>query len=708
MNNHQVFEGKKSIRFSLRNKLIIIFGLMIVISLSVTIYVSVYTARKAVIKKITDHFIDKAEDTVKIIDNGISTYLNFLEELAAIPILGMSEYSYDEKLEVLNSKAIFQSNIKQVNLYDSTGIRYTTDGRKVDIRDRPWFLSAMQGKPFASEPLLSRSYNKYLVVFSTPIYDRNRKIVGVLNTTVLAEWLGELIDDVKLSDTGGCYIIGNTGTNLADNREPMIVENQENSIELAKTDSTRASIAVFEKHALEQTEPGYGYYNWHNTDKIAAFAKLETTGWTVIVHDHLDKAMTDVYSLRKTLIFIGFALVSVFLIIVYLFSVQIIKSLRQTVAALENIAERDGDLTVRLPIKNNDEITELAENFNKTIEKIGASIQSIGMNTNAMQDTGKRLATYMTETASAINQMSTNIDDIKEQALTQAANVTETASTIEEIIRTIKQLNGSIENQATNVAESSSSIEQMVANILSITKFISTANETIAELNGATADGKEIVGTAATITQKITEESGSLLDASNVIQHIASQTNLLAMNAAIEAAHAGDSGKGFAVVADEIRKLAEESSSQGRAITTTLKTLSTEIETLANAARTTEGKFNIIFELSARVQDISNNLISKMQEQEAGSNEILKAIQDINLITVEVKNGSTEMLTGGETVAREMQKLDSLTRSITANMNEMASGAVQIDKAVQEVNDITQKNTQNIENLVNELKKFKV
>ena len=180
------------------------------------------------------------------------------------------------------------------------------------------------------------------------------------------------------------------------------------------------------------------------------------------------------------------------------------------------------------------------------------------------------------------------------------------------------------------------------------------------------------------------------------------------MNAAIEAAHAGEAGKGFAVVADEIRKLAEDSAAQGKTITTTLKTLSSEIETLADSSRIVEGKFNTIFTLAEQVKEMSNSLTEAMREQEHGSREVLTAIKNINMVTLEVQAGSAEMLKDSEGVAEEMRKLDNLTRVITDSMNEMASGAVQINNAVQEVNGITQQNKRSIEVLATEVGKFKI
>ena len=679
---------------------------MIALASTIEGLLAVRTAHKAVTEKVEAHLTDKASDVAEIIDGRVTAFWQFLEGIARLPLFSDTSLSNAEKIKLLQKEATFNTDIFELDFSELDGTVHSIDG-DAHIGDRKWFQTARSGKPFISAPLLSVTTQKLIQVISVPIYDNNHQIIGVLSADINGLWLSDQIKDIVVGKTGYCYILNATGTAIA-HKETSVVEQMWNNGEKAKSDLSLQSTANFEKIAMETKTSSVGYYEYKGISKIASYARMELTGWTVIINAPSNEFLGTVNTLRTSMIGIGVAILLIALITVYLVARTMVKPIQTVVTALRNIAQGEGDLTVRLPVTGNDEITDMSEYFNETIAKIGSSIRQVGINSNIMEEIGNELASNMTETASAVHEISANIDGVKQQAMTQAASVTETAATIEEIVRTIKQLNSSIETQAASVAQSSSSVEEMVANIASIGQTLGKTDEVIRSLTTATGDGKATLVTSNTVTQKIAEESGSLMEASSVIQHIASQTNLLAMNAAIEAAHAGEAGKGFAVVADEIRKLAEESSTQGKTITTTLKTLSGEIETLSASSKTVEEKFNAIFTLAEQVKDMSNRLTEAMREQENGSKEVLIAIKSINTVTVEVQAGSEEMLKGGEGVAEEMQKLDGLTRVITESMNEMASGAVQINNAVQEVNEITQKNKRSIQNLAEEVGKFKV
>jgi methyl-accepting chemotaxis protein len=410
---------------------------------------------------------------------------------------------------------------------------------------------------------------------------------------------------------------------------------------------------------------------------------------------------------RYTIILAVLAL-SLSAVIVYFAFNRVTKPIIKVAETLKDISDGEGDLTRSITEHGNDEIADLARYFNKTLDKIKQLIVDIKGRTVTLSDIGGELAGNMTETAAAVNQIASNINSIKGRVISQSASVTQTNATMGNITVNIDKLNGHVEEQTSSMARSSSAIEQMLANIRSVTATLAKNGDSVNDLAYASDAGRESLQNVAADIREIAEQSVELMKINSVMNNIACQTNLLSMNAAIEAAHAGEAGMGFAVVADEIRKLADDSRAQSKTVKVVLKKTTEAIVKVTESVNNVLAKFEAIDEGVKTVSQQAENIRIAMEEQDQGSKQIMDTFVQLNDITRQVKDGSTEMFQGSKEVIQESRNLEQVTQEITGGMNEMAVGAEHINTAVHRVNEISGKNKENIDILMREVSRFKV
>lgn len=538
----------------------------------------------------------------------------------------------------------------------------------------------------SSLPLQDPVSGNHILSFAVPLVAQNKKIGILIYNYNFGFFLGNHIINRSYSNGGYPFIFSQDGIMVTHPSQERIYQDASND-------------GVAKKVLAASETKGFFRYVFKGKYKYSAYMKMGMMPWYVASTIYESDLLSTSVFLRKLIMFISLISILVIYIAVSLFLNKRIVNRLQTMEK-ELVEASGGDLTHRLVPKHNDEITSMVTHFNGMLGSFSAFLNKVRNGIANVQISGSDMNANISEVAAAINEINSNIESVKQQIERQAVSTDQTAAAVEELTRNIDSLNDSITDQTSSVTESSAAIEEMTANIGSISKTVVNAKEEIEHMNTASAQGNVKLDNVLLLMDEIVKQSDQLMTANEVISNMASQTNLLSMNAAIEAAHAGEAGKGFSVVADEIRKLAEQSSDQSKIVGKNLMSIKNSIEAVMSAAKETNQEFIGINDAVETVSTIFNVIESSIEEVNAGSSQILEGLERMKEISIEVNQGATEMRGGNQQIIDAVHHLKEISSVTSSAVEEISVGMNQINISVNEIENLSNGNVAAVDQIL--------
>jgi len=609
----------------------------------------------------------------------------------------LKRFAFDEiegYRKAFASNTVFWASDTDKEFYFAEDNHYTVDA---DDPNNYWYkMTLYETEKYNFNINYNPEIQKIMLWINAPVFDSRRTPIGLVGTGID---ISNFVDAIYRNYSGKAELyFFNTLNEVTGSRNLSHVTDK---VTLDKVLGSTGEEILAAAKRLKSGE----IKNFSSPNGEVAVGNIPALDWYIAAIHPV--SIVNIFSNTMTVVFLlMMAVIAVIFVAFLLLTGWMLKPLNQMIEALDHMST-SWDLTQQIKIKHKDETGTLGEFFNLTFGKMKELIVAIKGKTVALSATGDELASHMTKTKNDIEGIYSNIHGMRGQMLSQSDNVNAAANSIASILSGLNKLNDHITVQVDSVAQSSSAIEEMLANIQSVTQTLVKNTVNINSLAESSDAGRADLQKVSADIQEIALESESLLQINSVMQNIASQTNLLAMNAAIEAAHAGESGRGFAVVADEIRKLAENSGSQSKTISAVLKKIKAMIDTITKSTGIVLERFKTI---ETEVQTVSNQetqIRNAMEEQGQGSRQILEAVNQLNSVTNLVRKASSDMTAKSNDIMNESNDLKKITVQVAEGMDNMSQSVDEIVSIISRVQEITKENKGNIETLRGDIARFK-
>ncbi|MDO5772736.1 MAG: methyl-accepting chemotaxis protein [Spirochaetales bacterium] len=562
--------------------------------------------------------------------------------------------------------------------------------------ERPWFQDAVKnsGEFAITDPYVDTMTNSICTTISKDVKDENNKLLGVAAIDIILDNLSATMADIKISENAKAYMV---------NADGLFITNDDTSFLMEKSIFDESE---FKKHNFTKV-------NFFNSSNIIikggifyGVCKSSSTPWYIVAYGPVSDFTKNSYSAIFKVLLIIIAAIATAAVILLFSAKSSAKEFKLMAVNCNEIAQ--GDFTKEVKDGRTKEAAELAEGFNNIIVDLSSLIKGIRNSANDIGNITENLSEASDVIGQSVETTNSSVENVAQSVQTQIHSVDKIDQSVTEIVKQINSLKSEIETQDRIIDDSSDSIEIVANNVLAVNEKISETSKDVSELvEFADKNRNELKNSVAQILE-VKEKSKNLLDTNKIIASVASQTNLLAMNAAIEAAHAGVAGKGFAVVANEIRKLAETTSKQAKSSSESLKLIQTQIDTISDTSIDVEKAFENTIEKIANINTSVDSLKSSAEEQGQKAQEILSALDDMKSSSKIVKSGTEKIVqvtTDASSICNELVKLNS---SVEQNLTECKDAAATLLAASNKITETVSKNNASVEILNHAISPFKV